>query len=168
MRIEISSGYIRPWEAKDLPVLLRCFTQEVIRKNLRSTNAYPLQVLRNPTHFAIVIQNETMGGIGFDLDSKHHKANLGFWIDQAHSRKGIMSEVLPLICRWFHPFHLDYTIQATVYGWNPVSQKVLEKSGFTQVARLPNAIRYSDEVTDLLIYEWDTLADEIFKKSIRK
>jgi RimJ/RimL family protein N-acetyltransferase len=156
MRIETPKGLIRPWEAVDLPV----------RKNLRSTGTYPLQFTEHPTHFAIVIQNETVGGIGFDLDSKHHKANLGFWIDQTHSKKGIMSEALPHLCRWFHPHYPEYTIQASVYGWNPASQKVLEKSGFIQVARLPNAIRYSDEVTDLLIYEWDALANEILKKSI--
>lgn len=166
MKISLKNGFIRPWKPQDLPVLLRCFAQERLRKNLRSSGTYPLQNITNPTHFAVEIQGEAVAGLGFDLDQKHHQANLGFWIDEKFAQKGIISEAIPKLCTWFQPLHLDYVIQATVYGWNPVSQHVLEKSGFYQVAKLPGAIRYSDEVTDLLIYEWDSLSQAQASASI--
>ncbi|MES2308717.1 MAG: GNAT family N-acetyltransferase [Verrucomicrobiota bacterium] len=160
MKIDLTFGFIRPWEPQDLPVLLQCLKQERIRKNLRSTAPYPVRPIHTPTHFAIVLNHQTIGGIGFDLDLPQSRAHLGFWIDDAFSGKGFMSEVLPAICGWFQSQHRDLTVQASVYGWNPISQKVLMKVGFSLVAQLPHAIHYSDEVTDLLIFEWDSLAQK--------
>jgi RimJ/RimL family protein N-acetyltransferase len=160
MRIDLSFGSIRPWEPQDLPILIQCLKQERIRKNLRSTAPYPIRPSETPSHFAIVSNHQTIGGIGFDLDLPRSRANLGFWIDEAFSGKGMMSEAIPALCGWFQTQHPQFIIQASVYGWNPVSKKVLEKVGFTLVAQLPGAIHYSDEVTDLLIFEWDSIAQK--------
>ncbi len=164
MRIDLPFGFIRPWEGKDLPILLRCLQQERVRKNLRSPTTYSPSRSKKPTHFAIISQNQTVGGVGFDIDLHHSRAHLGFWIDEQFSGKGIMSATIPALCGCFQSEHSDLIIQSSVYGWNLISQKLLEKVGFSQVARLPKAIHYSDEVTDLLIYEWDKLSQSLWIK----
>ncbi len=167
MKIELPFGFIRPWEGKDLSVLLRCLQQERIRKNLRSPSTYSPNPTSTPSHFALISNNQTVGGVGFDLDLPHSRAHLGFWIDEPFSGQGIMSASLPALCGWFQSQHPRLIIQSTVYGWNPISQKLLEKVGFTQVAHLSKAIHYSDEVTDLLIYEWDSISQTLWKKNTR-
>jgi RimJ/RimL family protein N-acetyltransferase len=168
MRIDLPFGFIRPWEGKDLPVLLHCLQQERIRKNLRSPSSYSTALAKSPTHFALVANDKTIGGIGFDLDLPHSRAHLGFWLEESFSGQQIMSTSLPSLCGWFQSEHPELIIQSTVYGWNPISQKLLDKVGFSQVARLHNAIHYSDEVTDLLIYEWDSLSQTLWKQNTQK
>jgi RimJ/RimL family protein N-acetyltransferase len=56
------------------------------------------------------------------------------------------------ICDYaFGTFGLD-RLQATVFGWNPASARVLEKIGFQLEGRHRQAVLKDGERTDLLIY----------------
>lgn len=97
---------------------------------------------------------ELVGAIGVDLleGEKKHVGNVGCWIAADFWNRGIATNALKALTRHgFYAFPIR-RLQATVFGWNPASCRVLEKCGYRLEGRLPGAIIKADEITDELWY----------------
>jgi len=78
------------------------------------------------------LDNQTFyGGGGFNNRSKEHKkAEIGFWLLKDFWGQGIMSQILPLLCRYGFN-HLDlHRIEALVETENWNCKKALQKLMF--------------------------------------
>lgn len=66
----------------------------------------------------------------YNIQSKHRKAELGFWLLADHWGKGIISETVPFICRYaFEQLGL-HRVEAFVETENDNSRKALIRLGF--------------------------------------
>ncbi|UOE49727.1 GNAT family N-acetyltransferase [Mucilaginibacter sp. SMC90] len=106
------------------------------------------------TSFAIVINGEACGGIGVELFNAESRINaeIGYWLGEAHWRKGLMSEAVKLVTKYaFEHFPL-IRIEAGVYDKNTASMRVLEKAGYVKEGVLRKSIIKDAEVMDKHMY----------------
>ncbi|MGK7369659.1 MAG: GNAT family N-acetyltransferase, partial [Candidatus Halalkalibacterium sp. M3_1C_030] len=106
-------------------------------------------------NFAVILKKEDIliGSIGYkDIDSKHNRAELGYWIGKPYWGKGYATEaVVKLIQFGFEHLKL-HRVYATPFGSNTASQKVLEKAGMKKEGSLKDHIYHFGEYHDLFIY----------------
>ncbi len=105
-------------------------------------------------NFAIVIDDEVVGGIGLELreDVYRKTALLGYWLSEELWGKGIITEAVNLITAYAFA-NLDIIrIQAGVLSKNPASMRVLEKAGYQKEGVSRNAIIKNGEVLDEHVY----------------
>jgi RimJ/RimL family protein N-acetyltransferase len=107
-----------------------------------------------PHHFAIVVEDQVVGGIGLDFraDIWRHSAELGYWLAPDYWGRGIMSSALRAVVDYaFETFAIN-RLWAGAFDWNPASLRVLEKAGFLYEARLSKSAFKDGEFVDELIY----------------
>lgn len=114
--------------------------------------------------FAIDHEDLLVGGIGVDphdglfglspasSGSQRHVGIIGYWLTPSQWNKGIATAALSALIPYALETFALSRLEATVYGWNPASGKVLEKCGFAHEGRQRNAFIKDGEVTDLLLY----------------
>jgi [ribosomal protein S5]-alanine N-acetyltransferase len=74
---------------------------------------------------------EFCGAIGFNnLNKEHKRAEIGFWLLPKSWGKGIISEVLPLVCQYAYENLGLHRIEAQVETENLACKNVLEKNNF--------------------------------------
>jgi [ribosomal protein S5]-alanine N-acetyltransferase len=106
------------------------------------------------TQFAIEVDGEAAGGIGFVLqrDVERRSAEIGYWLGQAHWGRGLMTEVVRATTIYgFETFGL-IRIYAMVFASNPASCRVLEKAGYLAEGRLRRAVVKDGQVLDQMLY----------------
>jgi len=98
---------------------------------------------------------EFYGAAGFNnLIKQHRKAEIGFWLNPDYWNKGIMTEVIPLICQYgFDQLGL-HRIEGIVETENKNSKKVLEKLDF----------RYEGTMRDCEIKNGKFISLDIYSK----
>jgi [ribosomal protein S5]-alanine N-acetyltransferase len=80
-------------------------------------------------------------------------AVVGYWLGQAHWRRGITSEALSLITAWAWTALPQTTrLWMPIYARNIGSQRVAQKAGYTLEGRQPRAVRKAGEVLDAVSY----------------
>jgi len=105
-------------------------------------------------NLAVEVDGEYSGGIGLHRGSgeKHRVAQMGYWIEPSLWGRGIMTDAARAFTSYaFDTFPVD-RLQATVFGWNAASARVLVKCGFVEEGRLRAAIARFGETTDELIF----------------
>lgn len=108
----------------------------------------------NPNIFAIEVDGEAVGSIGLFLQTDIHEKNaeMGYWLAEPFWGKRIMTRaVCEMIDYGFQTYDIS-RIFARPFSTNPASQRVLEKAGFVQEARLKKALYKNGEYMDELIY----------------
>jgi len=84
---------------------------------------------RTEFNFAIDINGQVVGGIGFD-SIKGHKAEIGYWLGKKYWNQGIMREAIKLVTNFgFRKLKLK-RITAHVFQKNKVSAHILEKNNY--------------------------------------
>ncbi len=85
-----------------------------------------------PTHWAIEFQGRAVGGIGIDVREGMYRktAEFGYWIGEPYWGKGIATAAARVLVADAMPRFGLVRLQAHVFEWNPVSMRVLEKTGF--------------------------------------
>ncbi|MDX1447227.1 GNAT family protein [Lishizhenia sp.] len=99
-------------------------------------------------------QGETIGHTGYHIWNKDHKnAELFYSLkSDKYKRKGIMSQVVPLVIQiGFEYMHLK-RIQARVAAWNTASIRLLDKFGFEKEGELRQDYFYEGKFSDSLCY----------------
>jgi len=107
-----------------------------------------------PTHFAVAVDDAFAGMAGFDILPDVHRtgANIGYWLGEPYWGRGIATAAVRALAAYaFATFPLE-RLQAEVFGWNPASARVLEKSGFTLEGRARRSILKAGQITDGLLY----------------
>ena len=98
---------------------------------------------------------EVVGCIGLRPDAGWLRCNaeLGYWLGEAHWRRGIMSEAAALVTAWAWVTQPEITrIYAPIFAWNEGSQRVAMKAGYTLEAHLPQSAIKAGRVIDRVQY----------------
>jgi ribosomal-protein-alanine N-acetyltransferase len=157
---------IRPWTGADAAALVRHANDREVWRNLRDRFPHPytaedaaawltFAALQEPlTHWAIEVDGEAGGGIGFTIGDDVHArmAEIGYWLGRPFWGRGIATEALRAVTAHAFAAHGLERVQACVFAWNPASIRVLEKAGYTLDGRLRRAVTKDGATTDLLIY----------------
>lgn len=167
MELRTERCLLRPFTLEDRFRLAEIANDRRISRNLTDAFAYPYRLDDADTwideirrhdprrHFAIEVGGKLIGGIGTEpkTGEKGHVASVGYWLESGHWGRGLATEALTAIVEYtFETFPRIRRLEASVYGWNSASGRVLEECGFRREATLRAAVRKDGEVTDELIY----------------
>jgi [ribosomal protein S5]-alanine N-acetyltransferase len=157
---------LRKWTIKDLGNLMKYANNFKIAKNMTNAFPYPYTekfgrryiskaITIKPTRvFAIAVDNEAIGSIGVYPQTDIHcrNAEMGYWLAEDYWGKGIMPKAIRQMVDYsFKNLDID-RIFARPFGSNTISQRVLEKAGFTLEAKFEKTIFKNGEYLDELFY----------------
>ncbi|MDP2423154.1 MAG: GNAT family protein [Bacteroidales bacterium] len=96
--------------------------------------------------------NELIGAISLTLKTEHQLAELGYWIGVPYWNRGYCTEACREIMRYgFTTLHLN-KIFATSFAGNESSERVMQKLGMQQEARLRGHFRHWNQYQDVIGY----------------
>lgn len=102
--------------------------------------------------FAIDIDGEVIGAIGFHNIEKNHKAEIGYWLGKNNWNKGIITESAGLVTEFgFKELKLK-RIYAPIFVQNKASARVLEKNGYKFEGLAKNYHLKEGRLIDVFIY----------------
>ncbi|WP_064196140.1 MULTISPECIES: GNAT family N-acetyltransferase [Emticicia] len=155
---------LRQWRLGDEESLVRNANNYKIWKNLKDIFPNPYTIedagawVRMATDseetFAIVIDNEAVGGIGILLkeDIYQKNAEIGYWLGEDYWGKGIISSAIPKIVDYTFKKYDIHRIYAGVFEYNLASMRALEKAGFEKEAILKESLFKEGHFYDEHIY----------------
>jgi RimJ/RimL family protein N-acetyltransferase len=166
MHLSLKSCEIRSWRSKDLDTLVTYANNRNIWINVRDRFPHPYtsrdgsaflkhtRDQRPETAFAIVVNGEAAGGIGFQLqgDVERVSAEIGYWLGEPFWARGIATEALVAITEYAVTTHGLTRVYAVPFAWNTGSCRVLEKAGYVLEGRLRRSAVKDGRVTDQLQY----------------
>ena len=135
---------LRPWIIEDADTLTAYFNNIAIWNNLRDYIPFPYtkddavkfissQAEVTPIqNFAILNEQEIVGGIGLILQQDIYKMNveLGYWVAEPFWGTGIATIAVGLITQYIFETYAVNRIVAEVFDYNRSSMRVLEKNGY--------------------------------------
>jgi ribosomal-protein-alanine N-acetyltransferase len=157
----------RTWRSRDVEALCRHANDRAVWRGLldRFPNPYTAvdaerwislnhATLTAPQNFAIELDGEAIGGVGFDQRSDVFAgtAEIGYWLARAYWGRGLATAAARFIADYAFGNLPVVRLQAGVFANNPASVRVLEKAGFSFEGRLRNAVTKDGETLDLLMY----------------
>ena len=166
MQLILKTCDVRSWRTSDVESLVRYANNRKIWLNLRDAFPHPytnrdgrdfirLARQRTPeTTFAIAVQDEAVGSIGFVLhpDVERISAEIGYWLAEPFWGRGITTEALVATTRYAIDAHRLTRIYAVPFAWNAASCRVLEKAGYLLEARLRRSAIKDGTITDQMQY----------------
>jgi RimJ/RimL family protein N-acetyltransferase len=167
MLINLPTFVVRDWRREDAPSLARHANDRRIWLNLRDAFPHPYSLadaeaflafvarMAPITFFAIAVDNEAVGGIGYTLhaDVERISAEIGYWLGTAFWGQGIMTGALSAVTAYAFQRHAELRrIYAVPYAWSLASMRVLEKTGYRFEGRLRQSAIKDGQVTDQMMY----------------
>jgi RimJ/RimL family protein N-acetyltransferase len=167
MELSLPIGVVRDWRPSDAASLALHANDRRIWLNLRDRFPHPYTLadaqsflttaatMSPPTFFAIAIDSEAVGGIGYTLhqDVERISAEIGYWLGTAFWGRGIMTSALTEVTRYAFERHADLRrIYAVPYAWSDASMRVLQKAGYRLEGRMRQSAIKDGKVTDQLMY----------------
>lgn len=170
MTLTLKSCVVRPWRSSDLETLVKHANNRRIWLNLRDRFPHPyttrdgrafLQHVQQQsplTTFAVVVNGEAAGGIGFQLqiDVERVSAEIGYWLGEPFWGRGIITEALVAVTARAMATHGLTRMYAMPFVWNVASCRVLEKAGYVLEGRLRNSAIKDGRLTDQLQYAFNS------------
>lgn len=167
MKIENSKSTIRPWEPGDYASLAVYANDRKVWDRVRDYFPHPYgqQDARDfiafatgkerTEDFAIIVGGEAVGGISFvpQTDVERYSAEIGYWIGSPYHGRGIMTEAVTAFSEYVFGNTEFFRLFAPVFGNNPASMRVLEKSGFLRAGIMHKAAVKNGRVLDMHLYE---------------
>ena len=171
MHLKLRTCEIRAWRSSDLEALVTHANNRHIWINVRDRFPHPYrkrdgqaflkQTLgQEPeTAFAIAVNGEAAGGIGFQLqgDVERVSAEIGYWLGEPFWGRGIATEALVALTEYAIATHGLTRVYAVPFAWNQASCRVLEKAGYVLEGRLRRSAVKNGNVTDQLQYAFNPL-----------
>jgi ribosomal-protein-alanine N-acetyltransferase len=166
MHLTLRTCVVRSWRTSDAAPITRYANNRKIWLNLRDAFPHPYMLKdareyirgvrqRTPeTSFAIAVDDEAIGGIGFMLhpDVERVSAEIGYWLGEPFWGRGIASDALKAVTAYAVETHQLTRIFAVPFAWNTASCRVLEKAGYVLEARLRRSAIKDGKMTDQLQY----------------
>ena len=166
MEFKLTSCTLRSWEWRDRDAIVRHANNRNVSINLRDHFPFPythadarnwletVVGLKPETTFAITIDDEVIGGIGFTIqnDVGHRSAEIGYWLGEEFWGRGIATEALSAVTEHAFSTYDLCRIYAHVFEWNPASARVLEKAGYELEGRLRKSVTKDGRTIDRLMY----------------
>ena len=170
MTLTLKSCVVRPWRSSDLETLVKHANNRRIWLNLRDRFPHPyttrdgrafLQHVQQQsplTTFAVVVNGEAAGGIGFQLqiDVERVSAEIGYWLGEPFWGRGIITEALVAVTARAMATHGLTRMYAMPFAWNVASCRVLDKAGYVLEGRLRNSAIKDGRLTDQLQYAFNS------------
>jgi ribosomal-protein-alanine N-acetyltransferase len=159
---------VRSWRPDDLGSLVANADNRNIWLNLRDRFPHPytrragrefirLAMSQRPeTMFAIAVDDEAVGGIGFTVltDVERVSAEIGYWLGELYWGRGFVTEALVAITRYAIDTCGLTRVYALPFASNKASCRVLEKAGYTLEARLRRSAIKDGQIVDQLQYSF--------------
>ena len=156
----------RAWKHGDEESLAENANNINIWKNVRDRMPYPYtitdarnwisycQYITPVTNFAIVVDGNAVGAVGFELKEDIYcmNAEVGYWLGEPFWGKGISTKALEWIVDYIHSKFDIHRIYACVFINNRASRRVLEKAGFRLEAVHKDAVFKEEKYLDECIY----------------
>ena len=166
MLLTLNTCAIRSWRSEDAAGIVRYANNYKIWLNLRDAFPHPytaqhardfIRSVKNrtpETTFAIAIDDEAVGSIGFVLhpDVERVSAEIGYWLAEPFWGRGIVTEALGAMTQYAIDTHQLTRIYAVPFAWNAASCRVLEKAGYVLEARLRRSAIKNGHITDQMQY----------------
>jgi len=104
--------------------------------------------------FAIAVDDEAVGGIGFTVltDVERVSAEIGYWLGEAYWGRGIVTEALVAVTKYAVDACRLTRIYALPFAYNKASCRVLEKAGYAVEARLRRSAIKDGRIVDQVQY----------------
>jgi len=106
-------------------------------------------------YWAITKKNETslIGTICFwNLQPENYRAEIGYELNPAYWKKGIMKEAIPKIIEYAFETMKLHSIEADVHPGNSQSITLLEKIGFVKEGHFKESTYFNGEFLDRVVY----------------
>src|SRR5712691_11684876 len=169
MKLALTRCVVRSWAADDLGSLVKYADNRKIWLNLRDRFPHPytrrdgrdfIQLARSQrpeTMFAIDVDGEAAGGIGFvpHSDVERVSAGIGYWVGEPFWGRGIATEALVAMTKYAIVTHGLTRVYAVPFASNTASCRVLEKAGYVLEGRLRRSAVKDGRVTDQLQYAFN-------------
>jgi RimJ/RimL family protein N-acetyltransferase len=169
MDLTLKSCAIRSWRTSDLDSLVAHANNRNIWINVRDRFPHPYtsrdgraflkytREQRPETAFAIAVNGEAVGGIGFQLqgDVERVSAEIGYWVGEPFWGRGIATEALVAVTGYAIATHGLTRVYALPFAWNTGSCRVLEKAGYVLEGRLRRSAVKDGRVTDQLQFAFN-------------
>jgi len=166
MRLSLTSCTVRSWEPGDVPSLVRHANNRRIWLNLRDRFPHPytsgdgtsfirrVRASQPQTTFAIELDNEAAGGIGFMLlpDVERVSAEIGYWLGETYWGRGVCTEALRAVTQYAIEQHGLTRVFALPFAHNAASCRVLEKAGFVLEGLLRRSAIKDGRIVDQKLY----------------
>ena len=167
MHLDLGICVIRPWRYQDVASLARHANSRSVWQNLRDDFPHPYTEIHAarflaraatadlPTNFAIVVDGEAVGGIGYHMndDAQRSDAELGYWLNESYWGRGIATAAVRAMTASMFTAHTKlHRIYAAPFAWNAASARVLEKAGFTLESSLCHSMIKQGRAVNQLLY----------------
>ena len=166
MHIALERCTVRSWRRGDEASLVRHANNRNVWINLRDRFPHPytpddaarwmawVRSERPETNFAIAVNDDAVGGIGYEIQPDVHRvsAEIGFWLGQSCWGRGIMTDAVRAVTEHAMRTHHLARVYASVFEWNPASMRVLEKAGYEREAVLRRSAVKDGRVIDQVLY----------------
>ncbi len=102
--------------------------------------------------WAITLHGQLIGAIGLEIQARHDRAELGYWIGQPFWNAGYATEAAR------HVIHHAFTrlklnrIEAHHFTRNPASGRVMKKLGMTREGLRKQAVKKFGRYEDVIVY----------------
>lgn len=141
---------IRSWRTADVTALVKHANNANIARQLRDRFPHPYTAAdarrfiegvvsaRPVTTFAIEVDGEAAGGIGFSAgsDVERYSAEIGYWLGEPLWGRGIATEAVRIVSEYAFKTCNVLRLFALPFADNARSTRVLEKAGYTREAVL--------------------------------
>jgi len=166
LRLQCTNCVVRDWARRDKAALIRFANNRKVWRNLTHRFPHPytdadaewwfsfLERMPEPTHWAIEVDGQAVGGIGVIVGEGvfAKSGHFGYWLGEEYWGRGITTQavkvVAPYVLSRFGLVRLD----APVFAWNPASMRVLEKCGFAKEGVSSGSVFKDGELIDQVLY----------------
>jgi len=164
--LRIPDCQVRTYRVSDAESLATHANNRKVWLNLRDAFPHPYTLddarafihaalARTPqTHFAIAVDGQAVGGIGFRLheDVERVSAEIGYWLGEPFWGRGIVTEALIAVTAHAVRAHGLTRVFAVPFAWNPASLRVLEKAGYVREGVMRRSAIKDGRVIDQILY----------------
>jgi RimJ/RimL family protein N-acetyltransferase len=166
VRLECGKCVVRDWARTDRESLLRHANNRKVWRNLTHEFPHPyttddaerwfarLEAAPEPTHWAIEVDGQAVGGVGVMLREgvREKSAAFGYWLGEPYWGRGIMTNVVGKVAPYALARFGLVRLVSPVFAWNPASMRVLEKCQFVREGVARSSIFKDGELIDEVIY----------------
>lgn len=103
-------------------------------------------------HFGIVYEERLVGLIGLRVESTQHTANIGYWLSETATGRGLVTRSVQRLCTYgFDQRHLT-RIEIRAATENTFSRRIPERLGFTLEGVLRSCEKVGEHFLDHCLY----------------
>jgi len=166
VRLDCGLCIVRDWSIRDKTSLVRAANNRNVWRNLTDRFPHPytdadadfwfalVGKTAQPTHWAIEVEGQAVGGIGFELGDgvRAKSGHFGYWLGEPYWGRGIMTAAVRVTSEHVFDKFDVVRLEAPVFEWNPASMRVLEKCGFVREGVLRRSVLKDGQLIDSVLY----------------